>query len=75
MYPVGIEVIEEKGDRTQPPGERIRPKNDADTVNEMHGDGDIENTDQAPAGEHDKHGNARFARAAADARDTMGKRQ
>jgi len=37
--------------------------------------GNIDDTDEAPAGQHDEHGNIRFARASANPRDTVRKRE
>lgn len=73
VHPIGFEVIDEENERTQPPGEGIRPKNDGDVMHEMHDDADVDDADETPAGEHDQHGHARPSRAAANARNAMRK--
>lgn len=75
MYPVRFQVIDEKRRRAQSPGEGIRPKDDAYAGDKMHGDGNIDDTKETPAGEHDKHGHVGLARAAANARNAVGKGQ
>lgn len=66
MHPVGLEVIEREHQRAQPPCDRIRPGDRLQHGEELHGDGDVDDPDDAPAEHHNQHRHGGFARAAED---------
>ena len=67
MYPVCFQKVDEEHDGAQAPGERIRPKHGLNLRDDPHGNGDIADTDHAPADHHDQHRHDRFPGAAQDA--------
>ena len=67
MHPVGAQQEEQKDDRAERPGNRVRPEYHLDLRNKMNGDGDIEHPDDAPAAHHHKHRHRRPSGAAHDA--------
>lgn len=61
--PVGFQIKPQKDNGTQRPGQRICPEYHFDTGDEADDNGDIGDSDETPAGQHDIHGHCRFSAA------------
>ena len=75
MDPVCFQEIDEEDDAAGGPGDRVGPGNCGEPVDEFYGDGYIGHPQDAPACQHNKHGNGCFAGTSQDRGNTMGKCQ
>lgn len=73
MDPVCFQEINEKHNAAECPSDGIGPGNGGKPVDELDCDGDIADTNNAPAQQHGEHGNRWLSRTAHDAGNAVGK--
>ena len=75
VYPVCFQEIDQEYDGTAGPGNGICPGNGGQLVDELNRNGDIADTDEAPADHHGNHGHSCLAGTAHDSGDAVGESQ
>ena len=75
INPLSAQEQHKEDRRTDAPGQRICPEYHPDIRNEMHRDGNVGDTENAPDTEHDHHRDRRFSGTAQDRGNTVGKCQ
>ena len=73
--PVGFQEIDQEHDGTAGPGDGICPGNGGQPVDELNRNGDIADTDEAPADHHGDHGHGCLTGTAHDSGDAVGESQ
>ena len=75
MDPICLQEIDKEDNAAEGPCDGVCPGHGGELIDKLYGNGDIGDPEQAPAGQHGKHGNGSFSCAPHHTGDAVGKGQ